>query len=241
MAKATIYAYTQSDDALLQWKCVLRYCAKCTCVHINDQEIDNKYYDNSPSIRFHIYHIILRCTTYGRLWLNDRKNCHRCKQDYDSKQSTKINTIKQLVMMDTTNSNLETSFYITVMPKLAFHIPHVHILGTNHCRHYRRTAFKQRKLFQDVLCHRDYSQRVVASFTHQIKSEYYIGNRFISIADIALEHFSALPETGINSSTKSIPRHAVLHSFLLDDIKQYAVTTTSHSKRLIELIKEKTY
>ena len=55
---------------------------------------------------------------------------------------------------------------------------------------------------------------------------------------IALEHFSALPHTEINSSTKPCPRYALFHSFLWDDRKQYAATTTAHRKRLIEMLKE---
>ena len=72
--------------------------------------------------------------------------------------------------MDTTIYNLYRSFLIPEIQKLAFHIPHVQILGTNHCVDSRQTAFKHRESFKDVLCCRDYSERVVASFSHQIKS-----------------------------------------------------------------------
>ena len=74
------------------------------------------------------------------------------------------------------------------------------ILDTNHCGELRRTAFKRRELFQDVLCRRDYEERVVASFANKIKSEYYGGNRSVSIEGIALGHFSAAPKSDINSS-----------------------------------------
>ena len=67
-------------------------------------------------------------------------------------------------MMETTISDFHTSFYITAIQNLAFHLPHVRILGTNHCDAMRRTAFKRRELFQDVLCSRDYAKRVVAIF-----------------------------------------------------------------------------
>ena len=89
------------------------------------------------------------------------------------------------------------------------------ILGTNKCDELRRTAFKLRELFQDVLCRRDYAERVVASFANQIKSEYYGGNRYVCIEGIALEHFSAAPQADINSSTLSHPRHTVFRSFYL--------------------------
>ena len=91
------------------------------------------------------------------------------KQESSSDNSTKIYTKKELVMMETTISGFNTSFYIPAIQKLAFHLPHVRILGTNHCGAMRRTAFKQRELFQDVLCRCDYAERVVASFSHKIQ------------------------------------------------------------------------
>ena len=45
-------------------------------------------------------------------------------------------------MMETKISGFHTSFYITAIQNLAFHLPHVHILGTNHCGEMRRIAFK---------------------------------------------------------------------------------------------------
>ena len=115
------------------------------------------------------------------------------------------------------------------------------ILGTNDCGEMRCTAFKQRELFQNVLCRRDYAERLVASFYNQIQSEYYGGNVCVSIEVIVLEHFSAAPQEDINSTTPSRRRHAVFHSFLSDNSKQDAATTTAHSKRLISLLKNKNY
>ena len=95
---------------------------------------------------------------------------------------------------------------------LAFHLPHVRILGTHHCGDIRRTAFKRYKLFQHVLCRRDYSDRVVASFAQQIQSKYCGINISLSIEGISLEHFSALPNSGINSTTSSLQHPALFHS-----------------------------
>ena len=71
--------------------------------------------------------------------------------------------------METTIYDFHTSFYIPEIQKLAFRIPYVQILGTNHCGDSRRTAFKRRESFQDVLCRRDYVEMSVASFSHQIQ------------------------------------------------------------------------
>ena len=87
-------------------------------------------------------------------------------------------------MMETTVSDFYTIFYIPAIQKLAFHLPHVRILCRNNCGEIRRTDFKQCESFQDVLCRRDYAERLVAS-------EYYGGNRSVSMEGIALEKFSA--------------------------------------------------
>ena len=96
--------------------------------------------------------IIVRCTDHGGIPLKDKKICYMYKQESSSDNSTKIYTRKGLVMMEKTISDFYTIFYIPSIKKLAFHLPHVRSLGTNHCGAMRRTAFKKRELFQDVLC-----------------------------------------------------------------------------------------
>ena len=51
-------------------------------------------------MRFHIYHIIVRCTDIGKILLNDRKMFLMCKQESSSEKSTKINTRKEPVVME---------------------------------------------------------------------------------------------------------------------------------------------
>ena len=63
-------------------------------------------------------------------------------------------------MTETKISDFHTSFYIPSIQKLVFNLPHVRILGTNHCDEMRRIAFKRTELFQDVLCRRDYAESV---------------------------------------------------------------------------------
>ena len=87
-----------------------------------------------------------------------------CKQEYLPDKSTKIYTRKELVMMETIISNFHASFYIPAIQKFAFYLPHVHILGTNHCGELQRIAFKRRELFQDVLCCRDYAKKGSSKF-----------------------------------------------------------------------------
>ena len=93
-----------------------------------------------------------------------------CKQESSLYESTKIYTIKLLVMTETTIYYFRTSLYIPAIQNLEFHLAHVRILGTNHCGEMQHTAFKQHESFQYFLCSRDYAERVVSRFTHKIKS-----------------------------------------------------------------------
>ena len=72
-------------------------------------------------------------------------------------------------MMEKKNSKFHTRYYIPAIQQLAFHLPHMRIFVTNHCGGMQRTAFKQRELFQDVICRRDYAEKVVTSFSNQIQ------------------------------------------------------------------------
>ena len=59
----------------------------------------------------------------------------------------------------------------------------------------------------------------------------------MSTEGIALEIFSSVLQTNINSTTPSCQRHAVFHSFLSYDRKDDADTTTAHRIFLISLLK----
>ena len=138
-------------------------------IFLTKKHIKNE--ETTPSIRFHIYHFIGRCTAHGRITLKGNKICYMCRQESSSDGFRKIYTRKELVMMEKTISDSHTSFYIPVIQKLAFYLPHVHILCTNHCDEMLHISFKQSELFQDVLCCRDYVDVVVARFSHKIQPE----------------------------------------------------------------------
>ena len=74
MTRATMCAYTQSDNALPHLKCVFRCYEKCTCINIPDQETDNYCSETTPSSNFHIYKIIGRVTAHGIIPSKEKKN-----------------------------------------------------------------------------------------------------------------------------------------------------------------------
>ena len=66
-----------------------------------------------------------------------------CKQESLPDKSTKTYTRKELVMMGTTISDFNTSFYMPAIQILAFRLRHVRILGTNHSGEMRHTYIKR--------------------------------------------------------------------------------------------------
>ena len=76
MANATMCTYPQSYHALPHWKCVFRCFDDCPCINIPEQETTKNHEETTPSIRFHIYHIIGRCTSRGIITLKDKNVLH---------------------------------------------------------------------------------------------------------------------------------------------------------------------
>ena len=143
--KAKMCAYSQSYHALPHCKCALRCCSQCPSINITDQETDDKHPNRSPSIRFHIYHLIARCKKNGLLPLTNKKSFWECQHNNASRKSTKINKYKRAIDDGDKHFQISYKFLIPAIQKLTFHITHVKMLGTNHCDESRQTAFKRHK------------------------------------------------------------------------------------------------
>ena len=89
-------------------------------------------------------------------------------------------------MMETSIVDFNQKFYIPSIQKLTFQLLHVHILVTHYYGNTFREAFTRCSAYQDVLFRIYYVDRLVASFAHQIKYEYYDDNRSMSIEEISL-------------------------------------------------------
>ena len=88
-----------------------------------------------------------------------------------------------------------------------------------------------------MVCHRDYTEWLLAILRHQIQLETTVEIDPCILRSFHWRIFSALPETGINAPTTSFARHAVLYPLFFGDSKKDATTNTSHIKRWIELLK----
>ena len=133
MDMAIMCAYPPYQHVLPHWKYVLSCFSNFPHIDLPDQESDNHYSNASSSIIFHIYHLIARCTVHGRRPLDENKIPCLCFQYPATVTHVKLYTRREIVMMETSIDDFHTSLYITEIQNLAFHLPHVHILGTNHC------------------------------------------------------------------------------------------------------------
>ena len=160
-----------------------------------------------------------------------------CSTVVSSVTPGKVYTQNELVFLETLISEFHNKYYNPSILKLEFHFPHVRILGTHHCGKERCEAFKCRRKQHDVVCRNNYAERIVSSSAHQIQSEYYVSNRYVSIEGIESEHLSASDQASSSFTSDTVSHQGVFHSFLLDDIKQVAATTAAHSKYIMELLK----
>ena len=115
------------------------------------------------------------------------------------------------MLLENLISEFNDKYNSTEIKKLAFHLPHVCILGTHYCVKECHAAFKCRRKQYDVLCRCDYSECIVSSFSYQIQSEYYGGNRYVSIEGIALEHFSASNQASSSLTSDTLSLQEVFH------------------------------
>ena len=75
------------------------------------------------------------------------------------------------------------SYTFQLYKKHLFRFPHVRILCTYHCGKEHRGYFKFRRLSKYFMCCRDYLEQVVASFSHQIQSEYSVVNGCVCVCN----------------------------------------------------------
>ena len=73
-------------------------------------------------------------------------------------------------------------------------------------------------------------------FSHQIQSEYYCGNQYVSIEEIVLDHFSGSNQASSHITSEAVSCQAEFCSFLSSNIKQDDATTAAHHKYIMEIL-----
>ena len=103
-------------------------------------------------------------------------------------------TIRDHFIMEKSITDFHASFHIPEKKNRVSPSTHMHS-RKNHCGNTRCQAFKLRSEKKCVLCCSDYSERLVASCSHQLQSEKYGSNQSVYIEGIAFDHFTAPTQT----------------------------------------------
>ena len=114
-----------------------------------------------------------------------------------------------MVLMNTSIKEFHEEHYRPAIRKLAHHLPHVKILGSNHCAKIRQEAMKRRSKFRDAIARRDYAERLVAKFMNQIQSMHFGGKRSLSMEGCAVQQYrsrfvDALSDPAQDEALKSV-------------------------------------
>ena len=120
ISMAKMFSHPPSQHAFPHWKCVLCCCYNFPCIDLPFQESDRHNSNTTPSIIFHVYHLIVCCKVHGRCPLDENKWCHLCLQDPYYVPPVKLYTKKELVMIETSISEFHSILYITEIKKIAF-------------------------------------------------------------------------------------------------------------------------
>ena len=81
----------------IHWKCVLCCGSNLPCNYLPYQESDMNHSNASPSIRFHIYHLITLFKVHGRRQLDEDKSFVSVFKDIATGTPAKLHTRKSLL------------------------------------------------------------------------------------------------------------------------------------------------
>ena len=122
--------------------------------------------------------------------MTDENLCSLCNDEPNETKRGKVHKRKMLVLKERIIAEFHKNFYKPVIQKLAFHLPHVRMLGTNNCGKMCREYFKARQDKKDVITRRDYAEQLTEKFPVQIQCQHFGGNRSLSMEGVAVQHFN---------------------------------------------------
>jgi hypothetical protein len=218
------------------WDCVLRRCAKCPKypIPLEEQGTD----DDAPKIKFHIYKTVTECTRHGII-KPGAKVCEECKTDPApaTKKQPKIRSRKHLSEEECAMGTFHAKYYQPALEKLAYHRPHVRILGKSCCGSARFEAFKRKP---SVRTRRDYAERLAAAFNLEAQHEHFGNGRSLSMEGSSVETFCKAAVDAYLAGVWQMKEEELkmaFHSHFSDESRQDAATTHAHMTALFEHLK----
>ena len=232
----TFCSFSNNPLKLPRWHCVLQCCNQCPPLVYPSEE--KKSDPNVPKIKFHIYKNISKCNIHGDIPILNDESCKQCELFSSESPKGKIYSKKELVLCEEPIDVFHKEFYRPAITKLAYHLSHVSILGTNHVIATRRDALNRHMKYKDIKCRRDYAERLSAAFDTQTQSEYYGSKASLSIEGVAIEYYKEREEGLVENFQNESELKGAFFSYISDDSKQDAATTYMHSSNMLDELLE---
>ena len=137
-AFSTMCPFPVTGIDLPKWNCVLKCCSSCPKVALPEEEVNENV--GTSKIKFHVYRDVSRCSICGVLPFDEGKVCMKCNDETDPSLKGRVYTKKEIVLLGEKISSFHQNYYMPAIEKLAYHLAHVRMLGSNHVGLTRKQA-----------------------------------------------------------------------------------------------------
>jgi hypothetical protein len=129
-----------------RWRCVLCRCRACPKHTVPDEEKGTS--DTASTMNCHVHVPTTSCTKHGVLATGTEiKACQRCQVLRDTEGNNqklgKVSCRKLLSLVCVPIGTFIEDFCLPALEKHACHVPHVQILGNDHCGKLRQEQFQK--------------------------------------------------------------------------------------------------
>lgn len=221
-----------------KWSCVLGCCNDCP--DYDDSIPDHEKQTESNElcrITFDVYKPYTKCSKHGLL-PDGSKTCPSCENMTGGGKKGKVRTKKELTQLTKPIGVFHEEYFKIAMENLAYHHPHVTMLGKRFCGKLRTEALLEN--VTDVATIRDYAERLKAAFNGEIQTTHFGNNRDLSMEGCAVKHVPQETVESLDEGQKPSEDDIAInfHSHLSDESAQDAFTTHDHMKTCISDVRE---
>jgi len=175
-----------------------------------------------------------KCSIHHLLPLGT-KVCSQCEFMPKGSKVGKVRSDKKLETLTLPIGKFMGEYYIPMLEKCAYHIPHVKILSRKECGAMRQEAHAN--IPYSFATGHDYTERLTPNYDFEIQGDHFSKDRSLSMEGYGVSIFDPTRLGEFDNGTisenelKSYIRKEY-HSFFSDDSKQDAVTTYSNMEKL---------
>jgi hypothetical protein len=221
-----------------KWSCVLGCCYDFPEYGNSIPDHEKQTESNELNrIMFDVYKPYTKCSKHGLL-PDGSKTCPLCENMPGGGKKGKVRTKKELTQLTKPIGVFHEDYFKIAMENLAYHHPHVTMLGKRFCGKLRMEALLEN--VTDVAMIRDYAEHLKAAFNGEIQTTHFGNNRDLSMEGCAIKHVPQETVESHEDGQKPSEDDIVINflSHLSEESAQDAFTTHDHMKTCIRDVHE---